>query len=438
MGRMGSLAAALLLGTGLPKGAAAAELSLEQAVLSAWQRDDGLAAGADQVRAAEADARAARDGWLPALAVSARAVATDEPMNDFGMRLDEQRITSSDFAPARLNAPSPVGGVGIGAAVSVPLYAGGRLSAAGEAALARAGAEAKAQRRRKDELAIAVVRAYFESVVAADGVRYADDELRQAQETERFVRARNEQGLLLDADVARAAAFRAEAEAGRIVAAERLASARSALALLAGDEAADAELTSAIAPASPPPAEPSPEGRPDLEAARLDAEAARASTEVARSALLPEVSAQAGVETLRSAFDQGATWFSLGLVARWQLALPAVSNSRAAEARSDAAAAAWRHKERQARREVDEARRAVAAADARVASAHEAVAASEAARALRLARHRQGLLPLTDLLDAEAGLTGARNLLLASELEARLARAGLELALGQPIEGVRS
>jgi outer membrane protein TolC len=64
------------------------------------------------------------------------------------------------------------------------------------------------------------------------------------------------------------------------------------------------------------------------------------------------------------------------------------------------------------------------------------VAASESARTLRIARHRQGLLPLTDVLDAEAGLAGARALLLASRFEARAARARLALATHQPIEGL--
>jgi outer membrane protein TolC len=54
-----------------------------------------------------------------------------------------------------------------------------------------------------------------------------------------------------------------------------------------------------------------------------------------------------------------------------------------------------------------------------------------------MARHRQGLLPLTEVLDAEAGLAGARTLLLSSEYDARVAAAQLQFAFGKPIEGVR-
>ncbi|HET9552167.1 MAG TPA: TolC family protein, partial [Anaeromyxobacteraceae bacterium] len=103
-------------------------------------------------------------------------------------------------------------------------------------------------------------------------------------------------------------------------------------------------------------------------------------------------------------------------------------------ARAAEQALAWT--ERQAARDGDESRRAVEAADARILAAQEAVAASESARALRQARHRQGLLPLTDVLDAETGLAGARALLVASRLEARVARARLALALNQPVEGL--
>ena len=431
-----AVAALLLPGLASPAG-----LTVGEAIRGAWQQNPGLAAGAGQVTAARADAEAAHDAIFPKLIVTAKAVATDEPVGAFGLRLDEQRITQADFAPSRLNAPDPVGGVGLGAALVQPIYTGGRLSAGRRAAARQAEAEESAQERRRQEMAFQVVQAYFGTEVAAEGLRYADDVLEHARETERFVRARNEKGLALDADVARATAFRAQAEADRATAAQRLATARSALTLLAGDEAGQSELTSPLAapPAAGSAGSPqAPGARPDVKAAQLRAGAAEEAIGTVRGGLLPEVMAQGGVETMRSAIDQGATWFSVALVARWKLDLSDLRSTRAAEARASAATLALRWQERQARHEIDEARRAVEAADARIRSAQEAVAASESARTLRQARHRQGLLPLTDVLDAEAGLAGARTLLLRSQLEARVARAQLELALGEPIEGVQS
>ncbi len=454
--------AALAAGAGVPSATRAEGMAVDEAIRAAWRHHPGLAASTAQVEAARADAAAARDARLPALTVTAKGVATDEPMTAFGLRLDQQRIGAADFAPARLNSPALIGGVGLGASVAMPIYAGGRLAAGRDAAMAQAGAEARSLEWQRQEAALAVVQTYFAAQASAQAVRHAEEQLGQARETERFVTARNRQGLVLDADVARAVAFRAQAEAELASTRQQLASARSGLALLAGEEAAGAELTSRLEEGSPAPGTargqsganepgsgPGPAGlpsdrvvpaprRPDLDAARLRVDAARSAVVAARGSLLPQISAQAGVETMRSALDQGATWVSLGVVARWQLGLAELHTTDAAQARARAAESALRWQEDQARREVDEARRAVETADLRVASALEAVAASESARSLRIARHRQGLLPLTDVLDAEAGLAGARALLVHSRLEARVARARLELAMGRPVEGVQS
>jgi len=428
--------------------AAADGLRIEDAIRSAWTKNPGLAAGAHQVDAARAEAQAAGDGHWPTLALTAKGIGTSEPVGVFGIKLDEQRITQADFNPVTLNSPGPVGGIGLGAAIVVPIWMGGRIIAGANAADAQAGAEARSQERRRQEMALAVVQAYFGLEVAAQGVRYAEDVLEQARETERFVRERNQKGLLLDADSARATAFRAQAEAELAAMTQQLSSARAALSMLTGMDADKAELLTSVETATTVgPAGLGREqgkpgtavtGRPDVEAARLRSLAAEEGIGVSRAAVLPEIFAQAGVDTLRGPNFHGATWWSAALVVRWQIGVSSFRSLQAAEARAAAAASAARWQEVQANREADEARRAVATADARVLSAREAVTASESARSLRQARFRDGLLPLTDVLDAEAALAGARALLLRSQLETRIARAQLDLALGLPVEGVQS
>ncbi|MFL5264750.1 MAG: TolC family protein [Anaeromyxobacteraceae bacterium] len=419
--------------------ARAEPLSLDAAIRGAWSQHPGLRASQEQVDAARADADAARHGWLPTLGVSVKGVHTNEPLMAFGIRLDQAEIAQADFDPARLNHPDAATAFGAGVTLSQPLYAGGRIAAGTRATAAQAAAQEASHEARRQELALGVVQAYFGTQAASEGLRYADDLLAQASETERFVRSRNGQGLALDADVARATAFRAQAEAERATAAQRLATARSALALLAGEAAADAPLATPLAAdAAAPTAAGDPSDRPSLRAARLQRDAAQAGQDVARGSLLPSVGAQASAETLRtSGLGGGATWYALGVVARWDLSLGDADRVRAAGSRASAAASALAWEERQARREVDEARRAIETADARVGSAAEAVAASQSASALRRARHAQGLLPLTDVLDAESALAGARALILQARLEARVARARLALAQGEPVEGVK-
>jgi outer membrane protein TolC len=422
-----------------PPAARAAPLTIEEAMRSAWARNAALDASAAQVEAARAEADRARDARLPSLSLSARGVRTDEPMMAFGIRLDQARIQAADFDPARLNDPSAVTAVGGGVTLSMPLFMGGRLLAGQRAAALAADAQAADHARRRAEVGAAVVEAYFGAQAAEEGVRYAEDLLAHALETERFVRERNAQGLALDADLARAAAFRAQAEAERAAAGQRRGSARSALVLLAGDETAEAELATAISALPPviPPGAADPGERPDVAAARLRRDAADAGVAAARGALLPALFAQASAETLRTRdLDQGSSWTTIGLVLRWDLSLGDADALRASAARVRAAADALSWQRRVAAREIEEARRAVETADARVRAAAEAVSASTSARTLRAARHHQGLLPLTDVLDAEAGLAGARALLLGSRVDARVSRALLALALHQPIEGL--
>ena len=427
-----------LLGALAPAGARAAPLTIEEAIRSAWADAPSLRASAALVDAARADAARARDAHLPTLSLAARGVRTDEPMMAFGLRLDQGRIGTADFDPRRLNAPSALTGVGAGATVSLPLFMGGRVWASQRAAGASADAESADHLRRSMEIAAAVVEAYFGAQAAEEGVRHAEDLLAHATETERLVKERNARGLALDADLARASAFRAQAQAERAAALQRRASARSGLALLAGDGAAEADLVTPIsAPPSPSAPAGAPHERPDVLAARLRRDAAASGVTAARGALLPAIFAQASAETLRTSdLDQGTSWTTLGVVLRWDLALGDADAVRAASARARAAASALAWREREAARDATEAHRAVETADARVRAAEEAVTASESARRLRDARHRQGLLPLTDVLDAEAGLAGARALLLASRVEARASRARLALALDRPIEGL--
>jgi outer membrane protein TolC len=203
-----------------------------------------------------------------------------------------------------------------------------------------------------------------------------------------------------------------------------------------GEALRDRRLSTSLATAQEPP-QPTVPHRPDLEAAQLRIEAARAARSVADGALLPQILLTLGVDTMRSSFNQGDIWTVAAASARWDLGLPALREAHAAEAREAAASASLRWQQQQASREADEARAAASAAQSRIVAAQEAVAASQSARSLREARHRQGLSPLTEVLEAEDGLAGARTLLLRSQFELRVTRAQLELSLGRPVEGVQ-
>jgi outer membrane protein TolC len=414
---------------------AQAPLTIQDAIQQAWTGQSGLQAGAALVDRAQAEAAALARLRLPTITVGAGFTRTTEPMMAFGTRLDQARISELDFNPPSLNHPDAITGAGGYITLAQPLYAGGRLDAARRAGAAMAGAESASQGHRRQQVAFAVAQAYFGAQVAESALQYALDTLKQAEETEHFVMARVDQGLMLLSEGERTRAFRAQAQAGVAEARQRVASARSGLALLMGADSTQATLATAID--APVPAAQGGGERRDLEAARLQGVAAKAGLDAAKGTLKPELGLNLTAGTARYALNAGGSWTTAALGAKWTFNFADNQRVHAAQATARAAELGLKWQEAQAGREVKEARSAMDTAQAKIAFAKVAVTASESVRSIRLARHREGLLPLMDVLDAESGLSGARTLLLNSQLEFRLSQAQLALALGQPIEGVK-
>lgn len=415
---------------------AAEPLPLQEAIRRSWTQQAGLKAGAAMVEARQAEAQSYQSLNLPTVTFQAYGTRTDEPMMAFGIKLNQARIGMMDFDPRSLNKPDAIGAFGGGLNLQQPLYTGGRITAAREAGRLMVGSEQANQERRRQEVALAIVQAYFGAQVAEQAQKWAAETLEWAAEMERFVGARVDQGLWLPSELARVKAFRASAESQQAEVHRLRQTARSGLGLLLGSGPIDAPLSTPVdstvahAPASAA-------GRPDLQAAALMAQAAGEGRKAARGSLLPEVGLELGAGTLRHSLSDGGNWTSASIGLKWKLFnQPERRKVQAAAAQERAAQEMLAFKRQQAEHEVREAQEGVVAAEARIAAARKALAAAQDSKQLREARHREGLLPLIEVLDAQAALEGARTLILQSLYDLRVNRARLDLAKGQPIEGV--
>ena len=428
----GLLAAGLLSS---PAVLAAPELTVSDAIRAAWTHDARLQASSAQATSAARGAEAADWALGPTLVLGAQGTLTSQPSRTFALLLDQGKITAADFDPARLNTPQARGSLGLSAVIEQPLV-DAALWAARRRAHAGAESEVAGRAAMQRQVALDAVRAYFSVRAAEDALAYAEDALRTAKDTESFVKARVAQDVLLQSEGSRSTAYRAQAEAERAAAVRQLAQARTGFVLLVGQEPPPGSL---VTPLVPPEASSSPavEERPELRAARAGVDAQTAAADEAHGRLWPTLLLQGGVATERASLSEGNTWGMGFLILRWSGSVAAFKTADAADAARAAAEARRVGQERALAAELEEAHASVAASSAALEAARTAVSASEQARDQRQARHRQGLVPLTDLLDAETGLTSARALLLRSALQARLARAELEHASGQPVEGVR-
>jgi len=408
------------------------------AIRTAWRDQSGLRAGRALVEGKRDEAAGFAALKLPTLTLNAQGVRTDEPMQAFGMKLNQSRIAAMDFNPSSLNRPDAIMGFGGSAVVQQPLYAGGRISAARWAGEYAAQAESASQTRREQETAMAIVEAYFGAQVAEQALLWVEDTRTWILGLEAFVGARVQQGLMLEAELQRLKAVHAQVDAQKADVVRQVRAARSGLGLLTGSAPVEAPLATPLqAEAVALDASTMVPVRADLQAAELQAKAAGQAAKAASGSLKPEVGLELGAGTLRQSWHQGGTWTWAAVGVKWKVfSGPDRARSHAAQAQARAAEDMRTFKQQQAEHEVRVAREALRAAEAKHAAAKEALAASEESKRLREARHREGLTPLTDVLDAEAARQGARTLLLQSLYDLRTSRAALDLATGAPIEGV--
>jgi len=428
------LGLALLSGGSLP---AQGGLTVAESIRKAWTDQAGLRAGQAMVESRQAEAEGFRDLRLPSLTLQAQGIRTNEPMQAFGIKLNQARIGAADFNPLVLNHPDPIGAYGGSAVLQQPLYAGGRLTAARRAGDYLAQAEVASQERRKQETAQAVVEAYFGTQVAEQALKWVEDSRSWIQGLEDFVGARVQQGLMLESELQRLKASHAQIDAQKAEVTKQVRSARSGLGLLTGTGPVEGPLATPLEPNDP--TAPLPSGpRGDLLAADLQAKAAGEGAKAARGGILPEVGLELGAGTLHHSWSEKGNWTWAAVGVKWKVfSAPDRAKAKAARAQERAASELRTFKQQQAEHEVRVAREGVLAAQARHAAAKEALAAAEESRRLREARHKEGLLPLIEVLDAEAAVQGARTLILQSLFELRVSRASLDLATGTPIEGVK-
>src|SRR5215472_9001299 len=162
---------------------AASDLSVSDAIRSAWAHDARLQASSAQATSAARGAEAADWALGPTLVLGAQGTLTSQPSRTFGLLLDQGKITAADFDPARLNTPEARGSLGLSAVIEQPII-DAALWAARRRAHAGAQSEEASRAAMQRQVALDAVRAYFSVRAAEDALAYADDSLNNATNTE--------------------------------------------------------------------------------------------------------------------------------------------------------------------------------------------------------------------------------------------------------------
>lgn len=365
--------------------------SLEVVIGEALARSPALAAASARAESAQAGIAQARAERAPLAVLDGQVgVGRIDPQGFFGLAAD-------DVVPRSARVT-----------VELPLFTGGRVSAAIRQASGGAEAADQQVRMTKFELRIRVVQAYAQAVTARQLIARYDTLNRALDEALRQARLKFTAGEGTSTETAQAEARRAEAEAGLSAAQGQLAGARAQLAALAGHPVTlDIELPGApqIPPSSDTAIAMALKDNPAILAALRQIDAARAKTDSVRAERLPTIGAYAEAASVRDQFFPGykADSASVGVRAHWTIfnggrigakASGAAADLRAAQADAANARLVVERQAVVAFEDVITARAVVAASEARL-TANEA-----ALRGTRL-EVKAGAKPQLAQLDAE-------------------------------------
>lgn len=425
---------------GEPPAAPASEpLSLRDAVATALRQNPTVRAAAAGETAATARLGMARAGYLPRLDYVETVERGDNPVYVFGSLLTQHQFTAANFDLGILNRPEALTNFRSALLLEQTIYDAGRTRLGIRAADLGRQMASQDNRRTSADTILAVVRAYYGTVLAGARLRAAEDAVSTARADLGRAQARRDAGLTTDADVLSIRVHLAAMQERRIRAANELRVAEAVLNEALGQPldtayVLPAEFPPARMPADPPESyETAAVGRPEGRQADLAQNLARTSAGLARSAFLPQVSFRSGFELDRQSFGSrgGANWMA-GFTLRFNLLNGGADRARLEEAQAaELRAGAERERTHTALRL--EARRAaleLKAAKQRVEVA--AAAVEEAVESHRIIqnRYQAGLSTVTDLLRASTALLEARTQRLVAVHDQRVAAARLEYAAG--------
>ena len=437
--------AVLLLATAVavPRGLAQApapepvRLTLADAVARARASSPRI----DELRAArqgaEAGLRGARAGRLPTVELQASYTRHSD--------VPELVIALPGLAP-RTVFPNIPNTYRTRAELSLPLYTGGRVSAAIESARHGRDAADRDVEAGLGDLVLETVTAYWSLVAARESERVLAESIASYESHLKQARDRQDAGMAARSEVLAVQVERDRAELARLQAHNDAMVANDDLARLLGlDRGARVEPTEPVA--APAPADETAEAlvakaleaRPELAGLRARAAAADADVRAAGSARRPQASLTAGYDyarpnprllPLEDAWND--TW-SVGL----NLSLLAFDGGRTsaavaqARARAEAARRRLEDAQRRVRLEVASRLHLLATSRAALAVAERSVEAAREDVRVSQDRYREGLVPASELLDAQSRLLRAGLDRTRPATQVQQARADLDRAVGR-------
>lgn len=410
------------------QGVAADQWTLEEALEQVLGENPDARIAEYRIRSSQSRLQQAQATWWPQLKFQSGYLYTDNPVSVFGSTLNQRSFNSSlDFndVPATDN-------LNLRGLLTVPVYSGGRNSAARNAARAEYSASKMDAQSVRLALSFAVTHAFLTVVRAGQFVETAEATVESFESNLNIAKTRFEAGTILKPEVLDLEVRLAEST-------EDLSRARNAkeLAGLALGSLLGME-NEVVQVANTPVLIESPDkehvnDRPELASAELREQSAEAEIKGARSGYLPSLNGFGAIDyNYGWRNNNGGASYTVGLLLNWDLWDGKLTKGKVGEAgaRLDEIQEYKRKLRLDLSFEVHQARVALKEAVERIGVAQKTVGLAEESVELTRARFEEGLVLASQLIDAETAATRARVRLITGLTDRQIAAAALRKAVG--------
>jgi len=419
-------------------------MSLKQGVAYAVAHNRMLAVAESRVDKANAEADIVTGRMLPSVHVSTGFARSNSPMDYFGSKLLQRRITAADLSPAALTHPSYINNYRSRLGLSMPVFAGGALWAGRARAKHHAEASTLNFEYRKQQLIYQTIVAFVQSSQTKAQVEANEKAVQAAEKRWQDVQALKKRGMAINSDVMDAHVHLLRTQVALDEARAMHANSIESLRLVLG---MNASLTPAVADeprvnfATESPEQlmaRATERRPDLQALENELKAAESARTESQAAYLPQVNLMAAQEWNNETFGLKNRNTMIGASVTMNLFAGGSDRARVRVAESERVALSLQieDKRQEIGNEVAQALRSLNTAEKRLESEQKALEQTSESLRIKSMRHAQGLEKTSDLLDAQVSLDVSRVAIIRAKYDVVIAQAALQLAAGTLDEGV--
>ena len=355
--------------------------------------------------AARAEYRQTNAVFLPNISVSHTGMTTNNPLMAFGSKLNQERVTQSDFDPARLNNPDRIDNFATKVEVQQPLV---NLDGFWERGAAKSKMQATELQsvRTGDHMKLETEKAYMQLQLAYKAVTVLEQALETAQANLRIAENNFKQGYLQSSDLLAVEVRVTEVNNQLQYARSNVQNASDYLMFLMGDsldvvllpkDSLTVEINQVTAPALPG-------DRADIKAMELATDGRRKMYIASKMTFLPRLNAFGSYELYDDEIFQGdANGYMAGVALTWDVfdGSKRFGKTQQSKAEFKQAQLELAQHVKQSQLELNRATRAIRDAENKLQLTQLALEQSKEALRIRNNRYEQGLEKTTDLLGAE-------------------------------------